>query len=67
MNVDTSVPSVVIGRGGTGDVSIARTLGRLGVRVHLVGMEGLSRPVWASRYWASRTQWDFARPEAESL
>lgn len=47
---DTSVPVLVIHRGGYADVAIARTLGRLGVSVHLVAQETVSTAVWSSRY-----------------
>jgi D-aspartate ligase len=65
--IDTSVPVVVIYRGGYGAVAIARTLGRLGVPVYLVAQEGAFTPVWSSRYWRSKTRWDFSRSEDESV
>lgn len=65
--IDSSVPVVVIFRGGYADVAIARTLGRLGVSMYLVAQEGLPTPAWSSRYWVQRTQWDFYRPENESV
>ena len=67
MVIDTSAPVLVIYRGGYGAVAVARTLGRLGVPVHLVAQEGAFTPVWSSRYWRSRTRWDFSRPEDESV
>ena len=67
MEIDARVPVLVAGRGGTGDVGIARTLGRLGVSAYLVGQAGVPPPVWASRYWTGKTSWDFARPEEASL
>jgi len=67
MKIDASVPVLVVGRGGTGDVAIARTLGRLDVSAYLVGQAGVPAPVWASRYWTGKTNWDFARPEEASL
>lgn len=65
--IDSRVPVVVIYRGGHSAVSIARTLGRLGVPVYLVAQEGLPNPGWFSRYWTNRITWDFSRPEHESL
>jgi D-aspartate ligase len=65
--IDTSVPVVDLFRGGYGDVSIARTLGRLGVPVYLVAQKGMPTPVWSSRYWVKRTRWDFSRPDEESV
>lgn len=65
--IDTSVPVVDAFRGGYGDVSIARTLGRLGVPMYLVAQKGMPTPVWSSRYWAKRTRWDYSRPEEQSV
>lgn len=65
--IDSSVPVVVIDRGSHGTVAIARTLGRLGVRVYLVAQEGLPNPGWWSRYWTNRMRWDFSRSEEESV
>jgi D-aspartate ligase len=65
--IDTSVPVVVIDRDGYEGVSIARTLGRLGVPMYLVGQEGISTPGWSSRYWTKRVRWDFSVPEEESV
>ncbi len=65
--IDTSVPVVVIDRDGYGGVSIARTLGRLGVPTYLVAQEGFSTPGWSSRYWVKRVRWDFSVPEEESV
>ena len=65
--IDTSVPVVDIFRGGYGDVSIARTLGRLGVPLYLVAQEGMRTPVWSSRYWVTKARWDFSSPEEESV
>ena len=67
LTIDTRVPVLVAARGGTGDVGIARTLGRLGVSAYLVGQPGVPAPVWASRYWTGKTSWDFAQPEEASL
>ena len=60
-------PVVAIYRGGHGVLAIARTLGRLGVPVHLVSQKGMRTPVWFSRYWSSKTHWDFSPPEERSL
>jgi predicted ATP-grasp superfamily ATP-dependent carboligase len=65
--IDTSVPVAVIDRDGYEGISIARTLGRLGVPMYLVGQEGLSTPGWSSRYWAKKVRWDFSLPEEESV
>lgn len=65
--IDTSAPVVDIFRGGYGDVSIARTLGRLGVPMYLVAQKGMRTPVWSSRYWAKRTRWDYSSPEQQSV
>jgi D-aspartate ligase len=67
MVIDTTVPVVNIWRGGYGDVSIARTLGRLGVSMYLIAQTDLATPVWSSRYWSRKTRWDFARPEDHSV
>jgi D-aspartate ligase len=63
----TSVPVLVIYRGGYGAVAIARTLGRLGVPVYLLAQESMSTPVSSSRYWVEKLRWDFARPESDSV
>jgi D-aspartate ligase len=65
--IDSSVPVVVIDQGGHGTVAIARSLGRLGVRVYLIAQEGLPNPGWWSRYWANRMRWDFSRSEEASV
>jgi D-aspartate ligase len=65
--IDTSVPVVVIDRDGYGGVSIARTLGRMGVPMYLVAQEGFSTPGWSSRYWVKRVRWDFSVAEDESV
>lgn len=64
--MDTSVPVVVLYRGGNGALAIARTLGRLGVAMYLVTKKGAS-PVEHSRYWAKRFWWDFSAPAVESV
>jgi D-aspartate ligase len=65
--IDTSVPVAVIDREGYEGVSIARTLGRMGVPMYLVGQEGFPTPGWSSRYWAERVRWNFSLPEDEFL
>jgi predicted ATP-grasp superfamily ATP-dependent carboligase len=65
--IDTRAPVVEVCRGGSGDVAIARTLGRLGVPVYLVAQEGVWTPVTSSRYWTDKAPWDFSRPEEDSL
>jgi D-aspartate ligase len=65
--IDTSVPVLDIFRGGYGDVSIARTLGRLGVPMYLAAQQGMSTPGWSSRYWTKRMLWDFSGPEEQSV
>ena len=64
--IDTTVPVLVICR-GDGDIAIARSLGRIGVPLYLVLHDGISTPVWSSRYWAERRRWDFSRPEDASV
>jgi predicted ATP-grasp superfamily ATP-dependent carboligase len=63
----TETPVVVIYRTGAGALGVARTLGRLGVPVHLVMQEGMSTPLTRSRYWRRIVSWDFDRPEADSI
>ncbi|HUL76585.1 MAG TPA: hypothetical protein VL691_04910, partial [Vicinamibacteria bacterium] len=65
-SVNTSVPVVVLGFHG-GGLGIARSLGRLGVRVH--GVDGDPRaPGFASRYCRSAHVWDYeGAPAAETL
>lgn len=65
--IDSRVPVVVIYRGGHAAVSIARSLGRLGVPVYLIAQEGLPNPGWWSRYWANKITWDFSRSEDDSV
>jgi predicted ATP-grasp superfamily ATP-dependent carboligase len=65
--IETTVPVLVVHRGGYADVAVARTLGRLGVPVYLLAQEGVSMAVWSSRYWKKRTRWEFSRPEEESV
>jgi predicted ATP-grasp superfamily ATP-dependent carboligase len=55
----------VIYREGDAAVAVARTLGRLGIRVYLIAQEGVPNPDWSSRYWANRMRWDFSRSEEE--
>jgi predicted ATP-grasp superfamily ATP-dependent carboligase len=63
--IDSSIPVVVIYRKRDAAVAIARTLGRLGVPVHLIAQEGVPTPDWWSRYWTDRIRWDFARSEED--
>jgi D-aspartate ligase len=64
--MDSSVPVVVVYKGGIGALSVARSLGRLGIPVYLISQLGAS-PVSASRYWR-RTFWcDFSRTHDEIL
>jgi D-aspartate ligase len=65
--IDTSVPVAVIDRDGYEGVSIARSLGRMGVPMYLVGQEGISTPGWSSRYWAEKVRWNFSLPEEDSV
>jgi predicted ATP-grasp superfamily ATP-dependent carboligase len=65
--IDTRVPVVVVCRGAYGAVSIARTLGRLGVSMYFIVHDGVSTPGWSSRYWLEKHRWDFSRPEEESV
>lgn len=65
--MDATAPVVVIYRGGHGAVAIARTLGRLGIPVYLVAQQGMSTPVYSSRYWTGRMRWDFSVPEETSV
>jgi predicted ATP-grasp superfamily ATP-dependent carboligase len=63
--IDARVPVVVIYRGGRGALSVARTLGRLGVPMYLIVHEGMATPVRSSRYWRRRTTWNFdSTPDA---
>jgi D-aspartate ligase len=63
----TEMPVVVLYRTGAGALAVARTLGRLGVPVHLVVQAGMSTPLTRSRYWREIVIWDFGRPEAETV
>src|SRR4051812_4635893 len=56
LGVNSSVPAVVLGL-HHGTVGIARSLGRLGVRVHAVGNP--RSPAAASRYLRSVLPWNF--------
>ncbi|MBF5042262.1 carboxylate--amine ligase [Aggregicoccus sp. 17bor-14] len=60
--LDTSVPVVVLSTGYCG-MGIARTLGRLGVRMHGVHRSA-DAPAAHSRYWRERLTWPFD-PERE--
>lgn len=65
--MDTSVPVVIVYRGGHGALGVARTLGRLGTPVYLIAQEGMATAVWSSRYWTDRIRWDFSVPPADSV
>ena len=65
--MDSRTPVVVLYRGNQGALGIARSLGRLGVSVHLVTQEGEPTPLAASRDWAEKLRWDFGRPEGDTL
>jgi D-aspartate ligase len=65
--LQTSTPVVVLYRAGAGALAVARTLGRLGVPVHLVVHAGMSTPLTRSRYWRDVATWDFDRPEPETV
>jgi D-aspartate ligase len=60
---DASVPVLAL-RVHHGTLGIARSLGRLGVPVHVVHGEQ-AHPVLASRYVAGAHHWDFGREPAE--
>lgn len=65
--MDVSTPVVVLYRGNQGAYGIARSLGPLGVPLHLVLQSGTPTPLTASRYWR-QVQWlDLDRPAEESL
>jgi D-aspartate ligase len=64
--VDTSVPVLVLHQGGNGSLAIARTLGRLGVRVYLAAGDDVSPPT-SSRYWSKRFHWNFFGSPGDSV
>jgi D-aspartate ligase len=72
--VNTSVPVIVFSCGfpnqgtprGYGALGVARSLGRLGVPVYLIGDKGLL-PSSSSRYWKRVFPWDLSAPLDESL
>jgi len=65
-SLNTSVPVVVIAPGYHGH-AIARSLGRLGVKVYGVHADPRS-PAARSRYWENNTFWDFtAHPASASI
>jgi D-aspartate ligase len=56
------------GPGDYGALAIARTLGRIGVPVYLVAQESTTSPVFYSRYWKDKREWDFfGGPEQGSV
>ena len=65
--MDNRSPVVVIYHGNQGALGIARTLGRLGVPMYLVAQDKMPTPLSTSRYWSAKAQWDFGRPEADSV
>ena len=72
--MNTSVPVIVFSCGfpnqgvlrGYGALGVARSLGRLGVPVYLIGDKGLW-PSSSSRYWKKTFAWDLSAPLEESL
>jgi D-aspartate ligase len=72
--MNTSVPVIVFSCGfpnqgvlrGYGALGVARSLGRLGVPVYLIGDKGLW-PSSSSRYWKRVFPWDLSAPLDESL
>lgn len=67
--MDTSTPVVVGYRGGIGALAVARTLGRLGVRVYFLGDKASpgASLVTRSGYWTDRFFWNFDAPPDETL
>jgi D-aspartate ligase len=64
--IDTTTPVVVLCPGYHGH-GVARSLGRLGVRVYGVHQDHVS-PAARSRYWHENEYWDFSRtPEQQSV
>lgn len=67
--MNTSVPVVVFACGpgrGYGALGVARSLGRRGVRVYVVG-DNASAPVMSSRYWHEAFTWNLSAPVDQSL
>ena len=61
------VPVVVMkDEGGHGALAVARTLGRLGVKMYLVTEKG-PQAVLKSRYWTKTFMWDFRAPREWSI
>lgn len=61
------VPVVIMkDEGGHGALAVARTLGRLGVKMYLVTERG-PQPVLKSRYWTKTFTWDFKSPREWSV
>lgn len=56
MNLDVSVPVLVLGLGDHGSLGIARSLGRLGVAVH--GAHNERTPASSSRWFRAVHHWD---------
>jgi predicted ATP-grasp superfamily ATP-dependent carboligase len=59
---NTTVPVVVVYRGGIGVLAMARSLGRLGIPVYLIAEKGTDSPVTQSRYWRRKWWCDFSVP-----
>src|SRR5690348_3331246 len=61
------VPVVIMkDEGGHGALAVARTLGRLGVKMYLVTEKG-PKAVLKSRYWTKTFTWDFKAPREWSV
>src|SRR5215467_6013530 len=61
------VPVVLLkDEGGHGALAVARTLGRLGVKMYLVTEKG-PKAVLKSRYWTKTLMWDFRAPREWSV
>lgn len=61
------IPVVIMkDEGGHGALAVARTLGRLGVKMYLVTEKG-PQAVLKSRYWAKTFTWDFRAPREWSI
>jgi len=65
--MNSKVPVLVMFRSGEGNLSIARTLGRLGVPMYVAMDEGKTSPALHSRYWKEKFACDFSQPDSETL
>lgn len=63
--IDNTTPVVVLRDPGAA-LAIARSLGRLGVRVYLVTQDG-SPAYTCSRYWTKVYDWDFSAPDEKTV